>query len=56
LVDRKLSLRGELGCIASLEVVMRPVSVFVSELLPEEGNRLERLSRKASSRSSANEG
>ena len=28
---------------------MRPVSVFVRELLPEEGNRLKRLSRKASS-------
>ena len=28
---------------------MRPVSVFVRELLPEEGNRLKRLSRKAAS-------
>jgi transposase len=28
---------------------MRPVSVFVRELLPEEGNRLKRLSRKATS-------
>jgi transposase len=32
-----------------LEVVMRPPSVFVRELLPEEGNRLKRLSRKAAS-------
>jgi transposase len=30
-----------------LEVVMRLVSVFVRDLLPEEGNRLKRLSRKA---------
>jgi transposase len=37
------------GCIASLEVVMRPPSVFVRELLPEEGNKLKRLSRKATS-------
>ena len=28
---------------------MRPPSVFVRELLPEEGNRLKRLSRKAAS-------
>ena len=28
---------------------MRPVSVFVRDLLPEEGNRLKRLSRKAAS-------
>jgi transposase len=48
-VDRKLPLSGELGCITSLEVVMRPPSVFVRDLLPEEGNRLKRLSRKASS-------
>jgi transposase len=48
-VDRKLLLRGEEGRIASLEVVMRPPSVFVRDLLPEEGNRLKRLSRKASS-------
>jgi len=49
LVDRKSRLGGELGCISSLEVVMRPASVFVRELLPEEGNRLKRLSRKAAS-------
>jgi transposase len=48
-VDRKRVLGGELGCIAIVEVVMRPVSVFVRDLLPEEGNRLKRLSRKAAS-------
>ena len=48
-VDRKLPRGGELGRITSLGVVMRPVSVFVRELLPEEGNRLKRLSRKATS-------
>src|SRR3954451_20528593 len=48
-VDRKLPSRGEVGRIPSLEVVMRPPSVFVRDLLPEEGNRLKRLSRKASS-------
>src|SRR3954469_5483211 len=36
-----------MGRIPSLEVVMRPPSVFVRDLLPEEGNRLKRLSRKA---------
>jgi transposase len=39
----------ELGRIPDLEVWMRPPSVFVRELLPEEGNRLKRLSRKAAS-------
>jgi transposase len=48
-VDRKLRLAGELGRIPSLEVMMRPASVFVRPLLPEEGNRLKRLSRKAAS-------
>jgi transposase len=48
-VDRKLPLGGEWGRIPRLEVVMRPPSVFVRELLPEEGNRLKRLSRKAAS-------
>jgi transposase len=48
-VDRKSPVAGELGGIPSLEVVMRPPSVFVRELLPEEGNRLKRLSRKAAS-------
>jgi transposase len=48
-VGRKLVVGGEHGCISILEVVMRPVSVFVRDLLPEEGNRLKRLSRKAAS-------
>jgi hypothetical protein len=48
-IDRKLGVGGELGCIPDLEVWMRPPSVFVRELLPEEGNRLKRLSRKAAS-------
>jgi transposase len=48
-VDRKSPVAGELGRIPSLEVVMRPPSVFVRELLPEEGNRLKRFSRKAAS-------
>jgi transposase len=48
-IDRKLLAGGELGCISILEVAMRPPSVFVRELLPEEGNRLKRLSRKAAS-------
>jgi transposase len=48
-VGRKLLVGGEHGCISSVEVVMRPVSVFVRDLLPEEGNRLKRLSRKAAS-------
>jgi transposase len=48
-VDRKLLFGEEEGCISSLEVVMRPPSVFVRDLLPEEGNRLKRLSRKAKS-------
>jgi transposase len=47
--DRNSLLGGEEGGIPSLEVVMRPASVFVRELLPEEGNRLKRLSRKAKS-------
>jgi transposase len=41
--------RVEWGGIPSLEVAMRSPSVFVRELLPEEGNRLKRLSRKAAS-------
>ena len=32
-----------------MEVLMRPPEVFVRELLPDEGNRLKRLSRKAAS-------
>jgi hypothetical protein len=48
-IDRKSSVGGELGCISTLEVVMRSPSVFVRDLLPEEGNSLKRLSRKAAS-------
>jgi transposase len=48
-LDRKPLVGGEVGRISSLEVVMRPPSVFVRDLLPEEGNRLKRLSRRASS-------
>ena len=47
--DRNLSVRGELGCISIMEVWMRPAEVFVRDLLPDEGNRLKRLSRKAAS-------
>jgi transposase len=47
--DRKLPIGGEQGGIPIMEVVMRPPSVFVRDLLPEEGNRLKRLSRKAAS-------
>src|SRR6266498_2292681 len=46
-IDRKHLIDVELGRIPDLEVRMRPASVFVRELLPEEGNRLKRLSRKA---------
>src|SRR3954467_13215777 len=49
LTDRELSVGVEVGCIPSLEVVMRPPSVFVRDLLPEQGDRLKRLSRKAKS-------
>ncbi|MDQ3678175.1 MAG: IS630 family transposase [Actinomycetota bacterium] len=48
-IDRKRPVDVELGRIPDLEVWMRPPSVFVRELLPEEGNRLKRLSRKAAS-------
>jgi transposase len=48
-IGRKLPVGGERGCISILEVAMRPPSVFVRDLLPEEGNRLKRLSRKAAS-------
>src|SRR6266511_905755 len=46
-IDRKHLIDVELGRIPDLEVRKRPASVFVRELLPEEGNRLKRLSRKA---------
>src|SRR5215207_1286638 len=49
LIDREPVIDVELGRIPDLEVWMRPPSVFVRELLPEEGNRLKRLSRKAAS-------
>jgi transposase len=48
-IDRKPPSGGEEGCISILEVAMRPPSVFVRDLLPDEGNRLKRLSRKATS-------
>jgi transposase len=48
-IDRKPLVDVELRRIPGLEVWMRPPSVFVRELLPEEGNRLKRLSRKAAS-------
>jgi transposase len=47
MIGRKPLVGGEGGCISILEVAMRPPSVFVRDLLPEEGNRLKRLSRKA---------
>lgn len=49
MIGRKLLAGGEQGCISTLEVAMRPPSVFLRDLLPEEGNRLKRLSRKAAS-------
>jgi transposase len=48
-IDRKPLADVELGCIPDSEVWMRPPSVFVRELLPEDGIRLKRLSRKAAS-------
>jgi transposase len=48
-IDWKRLVDVECRCIRDLEVWMRPPSVFVRELLPEEGNRLKRLSRKAAS-------
>jgi transposase len=48
-IDRKSLVDVELRRIPDLEVWMRPPSVFVRELLPGEGNRLKRLSRKAAS-------
>jgi aminoglycoside phosphotransferase len=49
MIGRKLAVGGERGRISILEVAMRPPPVFVRDLLPEEGNRLKRLSRKAAS-------
>ncbi len=47
LLDRKLGSAVEVGRISTLEVVMRPPSVFVRPLLHEEAVRLKRLSRRA---------
>jgi transposase len=46
-LDRKLGLGVERGCISTVEVVMRPPSVFVRPLQHEEAVRLKRLSRRA---------
>ena len=49
-IGRKPLFDGEEGCISILEVAMDgSPSVFVRDLLFEEGNRLKRLSRKAAS-------
>ena len=47
LLDRKPGLAVESGRISTMEVVMRPPSVFVRPLLHEEAVRLKRLSRRA---------
>ncbi|MEP6893770.1 MAG: IS630 family transposase [Gaiellaceae bacterium] len=46
-LDRKLGLAVESGRISTMEVLMRPPSVFVRPLLHEEAVRLKRLSRRA---------
>jgi Winged helix-turn helix len=46
-LDRKPGLAVESGSISTVEVVMRPPSVFVRPLLHEEAVRLKRLSRRA---------
>jgi hypothetical protein len=46
-LDRILGFSVEGGCISSVEVVMRPPSVFVRALQHEEAVRLKRLSRRA---------
>jgi transposase len=46
-LDRELVVRGELGCISTVEVLMRPPEVFVRPLLHEEAVRLKRLSKRA---------
>jgi hypothetical protein len=48
-IGRNLPVGGERGCISILEVAMRLPSVFVRDLLPEEGKCLTRLSRTATS-------
>jgi transposase len=45
--DRKRAVGGELGCITSLEVVMRPPEVFVRPLLDDEARRLKRRAKAA---------
>jgi len=47
LLDRKLAVGGEWGCIFSVEVMMRPPEVFVRPLLHDEAVRLKRLSKRA---------
>jgi transposase len=47
--DRKWPVDGGDRRISILEVLMRPPSEFVRDLLPEEGNRLKRLTRNAAS-------
>jgi transposase len=46
-LDRKLAVRGELGCISTVEVAMRPPEVFVRPLLHDEAVRLKRMSKRA---------
>jgi hypothetical protein len=46
-LDRKLGVAVERGGVSSVEVVMRPPSVFARALLHEEAVRLKRLSRRA---------
>jgi transposase len=45
--DRKLAVDGELGCISTVEVVMRPPEVFVRPLSHEEAVRLKRLVKRS---------
>jgi transposase len=47
LLDRKLVVDGERGCIFSVEVMVRPPEVFVRPLLHDEAVRLKRLSKRA---------
>jgi transposase len=45
--DRKLVVNGELGCISTVEVMMRPPEVFVRSLSHQEATRLKRMSTRA---------
>ncbi|MGA2007147.1 MAG: IS630 family transposase [Solirubrobacteraceae bacterium] len=47
LFDRKLAVGGELGCISTVEVAMRPPEVFVRPLSHEEALRLKRLVKRS---------